>query len=77
MASLSRVECQMNRIHFLGDIVRLCFIIRIFIYFSRQTQLYRSCIAVLFDIATCFGCSLQPSSGRTTVHEKFNKGEKQ
>ena len=33
---------------------------RVFIATIRQRQPYSSCILVLFDTATCFGCSLQP-----------------
>lgn len=46
----------------------------IFISIIRQTLPDRSCILILFDIATCFGCSLEPSSGRTMVHKKSRKG---
>jgi hypothetical protein len=46
----------------------------IFISIIRQTLPHRSCILVLFDIATCFDCSLEPSSGRKLVHKKSRKG---
>ena len=44
-------------------------------FYIRQTQPHRHCILVFCNTTTCFDSSLQPSSGRTLVHKKNDRGE--
>jgi hypothetical protein len=44
-------------------------------FYIRQTQPHRHCVLVLCNTNTCFGRSLQPSSGGTLVHKKVKGGE--
>ena len=42
---------------------------RVLISIILQTQLCRCCILLLFSTTACFSCSLQPSSGRKSIHK--------
>jgi hypothetical protein len=43
-------------------------------FYIRQAQPHRQCILVLFDTSTCFGRSLEPSSGRILVYKNNETG---
>ena len=47
---------------------------RVFISTVRQRSYIDFCILILFETTTCFGSSLQLSSGRTLVQKRNKRG---